>query len=364
MLFSLLFFAVNVAAQSWIWPSCGFDTSFKHRFVEYLDTFVKGQPVARNLILPIIQAHLDNIQTLGESSRAVSMSLYGATGTGKSYVSTFVEKALFAGKPNSHVFYGSHYLDPAKVQDYRREIANTIQTKLMSCSYALFIFVDTHMMTNGTLDSLTGFLDFNSQDLNGVDYSKAIFIFQSNDCAQKINWVLTEHTATGLAREDLDARVLEEGLRQCLQASNFGDSMLYNSGLVTNIPFLPLTRVEVEQCANSLLKIEREKGKANHKWKELQWTQQVEHWLAQKLKFVDQYSMYGCKGLDVRIAQATFEIDQVNTMSRRCESSELSPWDRFTGAKKMCYRYARQSLTLSIVDDRVCVRENNQGACL
>jgi len=230
----------------------------------------------------------------------------------------------------------------------------------VQCPYALFVFMDSHLMASGTLDALLSYLDYGTQDINGVDYSKAIYLFQSNACDKEINMMFTEHSATGRMRTELDVNAMEQGLRQCLQRSPYAESVLFQKGLVVHVPFLPLTRDEVLQCASVLLTDLRTTGADRRKWQGLYWSPQVLHWLVEKLNFVGEYSVTGCKTLEPQVNRhVAYALHKINPENRVCDPSELPIWARLGTSERKCYRYGLKTLDISIRADRICVGLSN-----
>lgn len=85
------------------------------------------------------------------------------------------------------------------------------------------------------------FLDTGATDVNGVDYTKAIYVLQSNLCKDKINEALTDFLRKGHEREAMQLKEMEDVLKICVKRSE-GDSELYRKHVLQYVPFLPIER--------------------------------------------------------------------------------------------------------------------------
>jgi len=254
------------------------------------------------------------------------------------------------------MFQGAHFVDDAKVHAYRAEIAEAIRAQLTKCPYSLFVFTDSQLIAPEVLDVVAPSIDFGTNNINGVDYSKAVYIFQSNECAPEINLMLTQHSQKGVQRNDVDGPDMTLGLKKCLERTPYGKSQLFKRGKVTYIPFLPLTRDEVELCAKAKLGELRTKGVALGKWQGLYWSDQVATFLVDQEDFVEEYSVHGCKGIDAQIDHhVLFALSKANPEDRVCEWMEA--W-----GKPNCHRYAKRTLDVSIREGKACVTLSGQSS--
>jgi len=81
---------------------------------------VYGQHLAAKSVPEQIRAHIEPLASrkVGEraNAHALAMSFHGGAGTGKTYLSTFVQRSLFAGQRfNGHIFAAPEYHDHSKV---------------------------------------------------------------------------------------------------------------------------------------------------------------------------------------------------------------------------------------------------------
>lgn len=222
----------------------------------------------------------------------------------------------------SPVPFNTQHLDvmrgrcPLPVDEYASFVYHTIQEKLSRCPYSLFVFSDIAMMPLAVLDALVPFLQHGANDVNGVDYTKAIFIFESNMCAGELNMRVQSLLKT-TPREEIPWDPLAEELMECIKnwksvafvaamrKSAFvrlmcrshvaldirrnQPSALVNKQLVHFVPFLPLEGQHVRSCARVLLQTQRDLGMQIRKWKHLSWDPEVETHLAGKMARFSQF---------------------------------------------------------------------------
>jgi len=291
-------------------------------------------------------------------AHALALSLHGSSGTGKTFVSNFVQKALFPtdvyGEPifHGHVFAAPQFHNPSKVYEYQSLIRETILNKLRVCPAALFVFIDTHHFPADTLDILSEFLDAGATNVNGIDYTQAIFILQSNDCLEAVNHVLLKHLEAGNPRQTLSTRVAETALRHCLarssghKASGVG---LVHKHLLQHVPFLPLERPQLLECIQAQLILQRESGVAAATWANLTWSSEVLHLVADKLDMVGDFALSGCKRVHEQVNTYVMgALDRQNRLSKKCGAMDLF----------LCYQLHDRHVHLQVDHGKVLVHSS------
>jgi hypothetical protein len=132
--------------------------------------------------------------------------------------------------------------------------------------------------------------------------------------------------------------------------------------LVYRVPFLPMTREEVLQCATVCLKDLREKGQEAGKWQGLYWSSEVLHWLVDKMRFLGPISTSGCKTLQQKVrTYIEGPLSTINRRERACDHEDTKIYARrgaFTQLhESVCFVHHRNTLSMSIErENRMCVK--------
>ncbi|XP_061460101.1 torsin-1A-like isoform X2 [Rhineura floridana] len=185
--------------------------------------------------------------------KPLALSLHGWTGTGKNFVSKIIAESLYEGGLNSryvHQFVSTlHFPHRQNITQYKDQLQMWIRGNVSDCARSIFIFDEMDKMHAGLIDSIKPFLDY-YEELDGVSYRKAIFIFLSNAGAEKITEVALNFWRSGKRREDLSLRDLELSLSVFNNKnSGFWHSSLIDKHLIDYfIPFLPLEYKHVKMC--------------------------------------------------------------------------------------------------------------------
>jgi len=314
------------------------DPNFVAKFDRRLHESVFGQHLATRSIISNFEEHL-NLR----SAQPLAISLLGSTGTGKTFMSGLMAQSW--GVPLKLDFLGAMYDDENLVQEYRREIEAKIKENVRQCPQALFVFSDFHKMTPGVIDVVVPFLDYGAHNVNGVDYSKAVYIFHSNYCHKEIN-LMTRQDMKGKRREDVTGDGWDQMLRSCLERTPFGKTGLFEKALLTHIPFLPFTRSEVKQCVEA----ELAKIRTNNigKFKTLTWDARAVHWMVERVNYVDEFAELGCRNLD-KLIPTYLHLDKVSPRNRQCEAADGVPANQF------CRKHALHALDISTRDGHLCI---------
>lgn len=120
------------------------------------------------------------------------------------------------------------------------------------CDRSMFIFDEVDKFPATLLDVVKPYVDYYEQ-LGGVVYRRAIFLFLSNTGGHDIAKLALEPWQSGLTRESLELSDVERTLMSsAINADNqngLWHSQLISSPLITAyIPFLPLEKTHVRKC--------------------------------------------------------------------------------------------------------------------
>ncbi|XP_021934333.1 torsin-1B isoform X2 [Zootermopsis nevadensis] len=210
-----------------------------------------GQHLAYNIVVRALKAH---IREHSSPKKALAFSFHGMSGSGKTFVSQFIINSLYKlglQSKYAHFFAGrSNFPMESKVDTYKMELTELIRGKVTECERSLFVFDEVDKIPKGVLDAVKPFLDYHEQ-INGVDFRKAIFIFLSNTGSQVIVERLMKMWENGTKRGDIQLGDFENLIRTGAFNEKGG---LHKSETIENhlidhyVPFLPLEEVHVRQC--------------------------------------------------------------------------------------------------------------------
>ena len=255
-------FSVGVAAASWgfnkvkcmVTECCygdkwiGLDlSSLKEDFQKH----VFGQHLAAEVVVKVLRGHFKN-----EPKKALVLSFQGGTGSGKNFISDIIANNTFRKGMKSqfvHKYIATFDAPHSdRVEFYKTELRNRIMSAGRKCGRSLFIFDEMDKMPPGLIDVVYPFVDHHSE-VGGVNFRQFVFIFLSNTGAQRINNYMLEQWNSGKQREDVTIKELDFYLSK--DAYREKDGSLWHSNLIKNhlidyfVPFLPLERVHIKQCA-------------------------------------------------------------------------------------------------------------------
>ncbi|KAL3879252.1 hypothetical protein ACJMK2_031557 [Sinanodonta woodiana] len=225
---------------------CG-DTWIHQNFTgltEQLNSKLYGQ----NLVVKSVVTHLKGHHK-GNSCKALVLSFHGWPGTGKNYVARIIAENMYKkGMSSKYVKLISVTKEfPHEDKDRLREM---IESGVKQCEKTMFIFDEMDKMPPGLIDTIKPYLDY-YENLGGVDYRKAIFLFLSNTGGVDIAEETLNNWNEGKNREDIKLKDMEHIIQK--PALNL-KSGLWHSELITKhmitayIPFLPLERKHVKEC--------------------------------------------------------------------------------------------------------------------
>ncbi|KAK7934033.1 hypothetical protein WMY93_004929 [Mugilogobius chulae] len=215
-----------------------------------------GQHLAQEAVSQEVSAFVQ----LKSPERPLVLSLHGGSGTGKTLLSFMLVSHLYASglsSPHVHTFIPTlHFPQASRVQHYRRALKDWVQGNLTACARSVFVFDEMENMPPGLIDVLEPFLG-PSHVVYSTNYRKAIYIFISTVGEKAISAVALKARRDCRDREEIRLSELQEAIAQeTFNSSNSGlsSSPLLSEGLISVIvPFLPLSRVHVERCAQAQL---------------------------------------------------------------------------------------------------------------
>ena len=215
-----------------------------------------GQHLVDKIVAKAVESHFNQ----KNPKKPLVLSFHGYTGNGKTFVSSIIAKHLFKKGSDSKFVKKRiatlHYRHAGKLQEYQTELKALIESSTKNCSRSLFIFDEVDKMPEGLADIVKPYLDYH-QSIEGIDYRKNIFIFLSNTAGDKINSFVLNHLLQGKPREDITSVEMDRLLS--VAAFNIPGGLkkaeLILAGLIDfYVPFLPLERKHIKQCAAAELK--------------------------------------------------------------------------------------------------------------
>ncbi|XP_065099857.1 torsin family 1 isoform X1 [Paramisgurnus dabryanus] len=268
-------------------------TGLKHD----LQTKLFGQHIASQVILKAVTGFMNN----KNPKKPLVLSLHGWTGTGKNFVSQLIAENIYhKGMSSSfvHLFTATaHFPHEVHIDTYKTQLQEWIRGNVSICARSVFVFDEMDKMHPGLIDGIKPYLDF-YDNLNGVSYRQAIFIFLSNAGGENIVQVALNFWKDGKEREEIQLKDLETALSLAVfnnKNSGFWHTSLIDKNLVDFfVPFLPLEYKHVVQCG--LAEMAAKGITRNEKAVE-----QMAHDLNYFPKEERVFSMQGCKVISSRL---------------------------------------------------------------
>ncbi|XP_063066125.1 torsin-1A-like isoform X2 [Engraulis encrasicolus] len=210
-----------------------------------------GQHVASRVVLKTVTGYMNN----PNPKKPLVLSLHGWTGTGKNFVSQLIAESIYHEGMQSgfvHLFTATaHFPHQKHLEMYKEQLQMWVKGNVTKCPRSMFIFDEMDKMQAGLIDSIKPYLDY-YENLDGVSYRKAIFIFLSNAGGEKIAEVALDFWNQGRDREEIQLKDLEMAVTLSVfnnKQSGFWHASLIDKNLVdVYVPFLPLELKHVVQC--------------------------------------------------------------------------------------------------------------------
>ncbi|TKC39302.1 hypothetical protein EI555_013138, partial [Monodon monoceros] len=220
-----------------------------------------GQHLATEVILKALTGFKNN----KNPKKPLTLSLHGWAGTGKNLVSQIAAENLHPKGLKSnfvHLFVSTlHFPHEQHIKLYQARNSDQLQRwirgNVSACASSVFIFDEMDKLHPGVIDAIKPFLDYYEQ-IDGVSYRKAIFIFLSNAGGDLITKTALDFWRAGRRREGIQLKDLEPALS--VGVFNNKHSGLWHSGLIDRnlidyfIPFLPLEYSHVKMCVRAEMK--------------------------------------------------------------------------------------------------------------
>ncbi|XP_063792532.1 torsin-1A-like [Pseudophryne corroboree] len=222
-----------------------------------LNTKLFEQHLAHEIIFKALTGFLSN----ESPEKPLALSMHGWSGIGKSHVAKIIVKNIYKLGMESklvHLFLPElHFPNKNLISKYKVQLQSWIRGNVSNCARSIFIFDEMDKLHPGLINAIKPFLDYHD-NIDGVSYRKAIFLFLSNQDGNLINKKAMEYWKTGKEREEIKLQDLESGLSLELYNnlnSGFGRSTLIKQNMIDFfIPFLPLERRHVEMCIKEELR--------------------------------------------------------------------------------------------------------------
>lgn len=219
-----------------------------------LENSLYGQHIVKQQVIAALEAHFKEEH---KSQKPLVISFHGTPGTGKNYVSDKIANRLYA--KGFHSKYVRKYLGrgdfplESEAKLYSARINTEVRETIAACPRSLFIFDEVDKMPPLVFESLASLVNFNSH-IDGVDFTKAIFIFLSNTAGVHISDKLGQLIKSGTLRDKTKLSHFEQILEKGAYNLEGGlkKTSLIESHLIDHfIPFLPLEKSHVYKCAQA-----------------------------------------------------------------------------------------------------------------
>ncbi|XP_069741261.1 torsin-1B-like isoform X2 [Narcine bancroftii] len=173
-----------------------------------LDDKLFGQHIAKQVVLKAVNGFMRN----PNPKKPLTLSLHGWTGTGKNLLSEIIAENIYRNGMKSkyvHQFIATlHFPHLEYFSHYKEQLQKWIRGNVSLCARSIFIFDEMDKMQAGLIDAIKPYLDY-YENIDGVVYRKAIFIFLSNAGGERITEIALDFWQKGNKREDIQLKDLE-----------------------------------------------------------------------------------------------------------------------------------------------------------
>ncbi|KAI1887925.1 hypothetical protein AGOR_G00195500 [Albula goreensis] len=234
---------------------CDDRTSFNYKGLDAeLKNKVFGQHLASAVVLRAVSVFMHD----KNPPKPLVLSFHGGSGTGKNHIAKIIAQNLFSKGEHSkqvHWFIGDyHFNTGTNIEACKVQLQQWIRGNVSACPHSMFIFDEMDKMNPELIDSIRPSLD-HYDNIDGVSYRHAIFLFIGNAGASAINQVTLNFWKEGEIREEiqLSSQDLENEISK--EVFNNKKSGLWHSSLINKnvvdffVPFLPLEFRHVRLCA-------------------------------------------------------------------------------------------------------------------
>ncbi|XP_063076169.1 torsin-1A-like [Engraulis encrasicolus] len=244
--------AVNWIGQKLQYETCDdgwirFDSS---KLEQALNKKLFGQHIASPLVLKTVTGYMNN----PNPKKPLVLSLHGWSGTAKNFVGQMIAESIYHKGLESkfvHVLSATkHFPHQNHLETYIDWLQKRVESSVRKCPHSLFIFDEMDKIQAGLIDSIKPCLDYHN-NLDGVSYRKAIFLFLSNSGGERINEEALDFWNKGRDREEIQLEDLEAKVslwifntKGAFWHASFMDEHLVDA----YVPFLPLEFKHVVQC--------------------------------------------------------------------------------------------------------------------
>ncbi|GLV31594.1 torsin [Carabus blaptoides fortunei] len=267
--------------------------ALKHKLHEKL----YGQHLAEQVVVNALSAHF----TEKNPQKALTLSFHGWPGSGKNYVTKFIKEAMFFKGSQSkfiqHYTARIHFPRVQKVEEYKSNLQQWIRGNVSQCGRALIVFDEVNEMPADVLNAIKPMIDYNDQ-VDQVDYRRAVFIFLSNTGGSVIKDHLLALWEKGMKRSEIELSDFERIIRMGAfnEKGGFHQSDTIKSNLIDHyIPFLPMEKEHVELCITDQF---HERGIHNIQQEHIDNVLRSVEWGPQPINL---FSTTGCKRLSQKV---------------------------------------------------------------
>ncbi|KAF7266066.1 hypothetical protein GWI33_020580 [Rhynchophorus ferrugineus] len=192
-----------------------------------------------------------------------------------------------------------HFSEEANTNKYKENLYQWLKNNVTKCSRQLFIFDEVDKMIPEVLNAIKPYIDYRD-DVDGVDYTKSIFLFLSNTGADIVNEHYHDlHFVEGKNREDLTLADFEPLIKKGIfnEKGGFFHSDAIKHNLIDHfIPFLPLEEKHIRLCIKDEFKAR------NVHIPDKKHIQEILDYVEWGPDSSKSFSKTGCKGLSQKVA--------------------------------------------------------------
>jgi len=225
--------------------------------IKLLSIDVYGQEDAVRKIATHLNAHL----TQPNSKKSLSLLLVGYTGTGKTLTAHKIGEFLHgqSGLNDGHVLFidsSYHFINDLTPAQNRLKLTRMIHKAVKRCPRALIVLDEVDRLPSNLVDALTPFHEYETK-VDGVDFSKAIFLLLSNIAGEHINEQISKFYSNGDHKAQISptklTTIINEKVKQHVEGGLENSNIILRGFIDDFIPFRPLERKTVRRCILKVL---------------------------------------------------------------------------------------------------------------